>query len=128
MTYKEVFQLAQDKGYKLFFDWKEAMEQGDQDEIFIINPELTLSELTLIQKWLREEHQLDITPKKQVIYPDFPDKRQRGYGGHIDNLKEPTKVLRMEVSTMYLSMGDYFGTTYEEALLNGVHEALKLLS
>jgi hypothetical protein len=55
-TYKEVFQLAEHKGYKLFFDWTNPFEgeEGIHQSIIDTNHERALSELALIQTWLRD--------------------------------------------------------------------------
>jgi hypothetical protein len=97
MTYKEVFQLAQDKGYKgKHIAFPSALISED---------EYCLIYLTLIQKWLRD---------KYMIFVSLDLDRNNSYCFRI-----------MKYNSLYPTL--FFGNTYEEALLNGINEALKLI-
>jgi hypothetical protein len=96
-NYKEVFQLAQDKGYKPAF-FKTENHWQDSPESF---NRMLLLESTLIQKWLRDEQ--DIT-----VLIDY------GFVAKWD----------VQGDVQYTSK-EY--PTYEAALLEGIHQALKLI-
>jgi hypothetical protein len=104
MTYKEVFQSAQDKGYKLYhkpaFLWT---KEGEEHLIRDIEPQL---ELTLIQKWLREKHNISMWA--------FQEKRlDAGFVVYIDGKLKAHNHGRLR--------------TYEDAMLEGIYESLKLI-
>lgn len=104
-NYKEVFQLAQDKGYML------RQESTDNGTI-LYNTEIEkYIELTLIQKWLRDEKGIDIEVKNQYTDP-FQGK---WYYATIFIVRSRTTPPTTQ------------DTTYEQALLQGINEALKLL-
>lgn len=101
MTYKEVFQLAQDKGYsELSYPDFEGYKYENN----------ILLELTLIQKWLRDEHKTEV-----VIFPmQFLPKN---YSVEIGNT----------LTGLQTSHDLKHFNSYEDALLQGISEALKLL-
>ena len=68
--YKTVFQLAQDKGYKIIH--KRVFSTHYSEDEIMLN---VLLELTLIQKWLRDEH--------KIVATSFPIAKDR-YGFSID--------------------------------------------
>jgi hypothetical protein len=108
-TYKEVFQLAQDKGYlpcdRFLNENGFRMPEFETDEVKLI-------ELTLIQKWLRDEHK---------IYFEIDTTR----------IKQDVIVHRVAASRLIAGMvrriTTYKYTSYEQALLEGINEALKLI-
>lgn len=106
MTYKEVFQLAQDKGYKCRMNWQ-IVKQGMTHQIFPVD-ELVIFELTLIQKWLRDEKEIDIEVSNQYTSPVLG----KWYFA---------KVLYMDRRVLMNKR------TYEDALLDGITEALNLI-
>lgn len=103
---KKVIQSAQDKGYTPIlchiakFGGSATLPHTITDEAG------QLCELTLIQKWLREEHKIHI-----ALNMDIDGK-----------FSFNTEGLSWYDSTF---KGQY---SYEEALLNGISEALKLIS
>lgn len=103
-TYKEVFQLAQEKGFELQFTNVDTFEQ-----YFAAPEEWELLELTLIQKWLRDE-------KKIAVIVDLPS---NGYYWILHDLS-------LEQDRM-ISYQKGYSASYEQALLEGINEALKLL-
>lgn len=105
-TYKEVFQLAQDKRYKFYisYEWSEQLIRDKREtELFI--------ELVLIQKWLRDEHKIHV----------FTSPRFDG-----ENWKWNIQEQRHRGLTKPVTSSDK-GFTYEQALLEGINEALKLI-
>jgi hypothetical protein len=99
--YKTVFQLAQEKGYKLRF-------KLDADKIFVEEwAEMYLCELTLIQKWLRAEL------KKLVLVDGGFTSASRFDFTIIDKSGRNTARNTWE--------------TYEAALLEGINSALNLI-
>lgn len=127
ITYKEVFQLAQDKGYRLRkartisndgtikisdYAW------GDEDEVknhirFEEILEDSLIELILIQRWLREKYKIDIT-----ITIRFAE--TYGVFIHKDRVVQREEII---IDVTY----ENHKHLYEYALLTGVQEGLKLL-
>lgn len=99
--YKTVFQLAQDKGYKFYisFEWANQLAADNRETELLV-------ELTLIQKWLRDEHKLFVS----ISYLSglFWLELVRDYN---------TKQL-LPISKFH---------SYESALLEGINEALKLI-
>lgn len=117
MTYKEVFQLAQDKGFVLTIA-KSVGTTGDGK--FVINVadylweyrngeqmESTYIELCLIQKWLREEKSISVVVSDTYVTQDY---------------KVITRMLYSN-ETLFVELF----SSYDEALLNGINEALKLI-
>lgn len=136
-TYKEVFQLAEEKGCEInmvtdgnncvFVDKNATIKAGDtafsgdigfykveRSDVAYANenhwkvtsealPEVVV--LTLIAKWLRDEHR---------IFVEFDLDRKDSYCFRI-----------MHYTTVKADL--YFGDTYEDAYLNGVNYALKLI-
>jgi hypothetical protein len=148
ITYKEVFQLAQDKGYKLLkckhcgnielnclkdgfcqscYPYENATTQWANG----IDTDLLI--LTLIQKWLRDEHKIDATafPIAKGIYGwsiDFQEAMATTYSNdaeycvdqilHSDNRQYSFPDLTEQSAQKW---------SYEQALLEGIAEALKLI-
>ena len=109
-NYKDTFQLAQDKGYEAQFTNVDTSEK-----YFAAPKEWQLLELTLIQKWLRDEYKIMVQPM---------------YVFHrTDEGLPPFNVGKIPNShTSYIATGEnIWCDTYEQALLEGIHEALKLL-
>ena len=102
INYKDVFQLAQSKGYNGVFNMVVN---------FIEREKALLFELTLIQKWLRDEHKIFIQPIVRKNDDDI------FFSGHVE------KVVADEMRLVRHPRGE----SYEEALLNGINEALKLI-
>lgn len=114
-NYKEVFQLAESKGYELrvltnFY----LLFQSDISTIYQknfysedinenTNVEYLFLECCRLQKWLRAEHRIE------VFISNFTGHYKPYYG------KLPALL------------NETFYGTYEDALLNSVHEALKLI-
>lgn len=125
-TYKEVFQLAQEKGYRISFADDvsdvgiikvEDYLWGDEDEAKQTHSiqallEISLIELTLIQKWLRDKHNLAVlvTIPFDVFWRYVID-GINGNGYYTDSDYKDHKEF----------------DTYEQALLEGIYEALKLI-
>lgn len=107
MTYKEVFQLAQEKGYELNFVDAAKMSLYEPLELILDTKNIYLLELTLIQKWLRDEHNLSIIVEDHYSTCDW--------------------VVRVRPSWDMPSENGRLRRTYEEALLEGIAEALKIL-
>jgi hypothetical protein len=101
MDYKKVFELAENKGYP-FFQVKKKMNFKSYKD----NPVWILFELTLIQKWLREEHNIAV--------------EVRWFEGYTAVYK------RMDIQNMSREELPR-RQTYEEALLEGVEKALQLI-
>jgi hypothetical protein len=133
-TYKEVFQLAQDKGYnpikktpftlRCCIDWMDIEVSAGRinadhlpkahDTAKLIleeKEELRLLELTLIQKWLRDEHRINI------IVRYSPQIAQQWF----------TTIISECYSNKPKLKDIWNFTTYEQALLEGINEALKLI-
>lgn len=109
INYKDVFQLAQDKGYKLHDNRPipQALSEETKQKIILL-------ELTLIQKWLRDEHKIFLEISQQQYYA--PNK--------IVFSVNPAKLIAEQMRITTVSPK---AETYEEALLNGINEALKLI-
>ena len=111
MNYKEVFQLAQEKGYKV-----------DVDSLFLVHHSTEdgdtklLLKLTLIQKWLRDEHEI-------IVVPNTFDKGWLEAGKWCYQFSIADKTDSDE--DRWISAKEY--PTWEEALLEGITGALKLL-
>jgi hypothetical protein len=107
ITHYNVFQLAQEKGYNLFHNsallWT---KEGEEHLIRYIEP---LLELTLIQKWLRDEHKIHI-----VIY----HQKVKGVDIYQVNVQLDDERLK------HIGHSE----SYEQALLEGIHEALKFIN
>lgn len=99
MNYKEVFTLAQKKGYEEYYHWQHGAEEILQPNV----EKFQYMELCLIQQWLRDK-------KDKRVLVNHSD--SFGYYYTINNIKPAFEYYQ----------------TYEEPLLNGVHEALKLLA
>lgn len=106
ITGNEVFQLASDKGYNLRYsltDIDQYVAENDKVDYYLF-------ELSLIQKWLRDEHKIDTNPitcwtLNQPGLWYFPNCSTNGEN----------------ISTGFQAM------KYEQALLEGISEALKLI-
>jgi hypothetical protein len=111
-TYKEVFQLAQDKGYKRWFEDNYG-PYGPHDFL----------ELTLIQKWLRDEHKLHIQISVVPASENFPNGR---WGWIIYNMNKIEDLGKgIELYEKHRNCDAII--SHEQALLEGIAEALKLL-
>jgi hypothetical protein len=100
-NYKEVFQLAKDKGYGQYWT--------DDAYTHLADGELNVyQELCCIQKWMRDEHKIVLSVASMNPYFQW-------------FLQDHEK----ETEHSYLKSGSE--STYEEALLQGVLEGLKLL-
>lgn len=98
-NFKEVFEVAEAKGYK--YDWRVA----SNDEFL---------QLSLIQKWLREEKNIAILVINFIkVNYGYKIIRDMNYG------KLP-EIQKCSFSNNW--------ETYEEALLQGINEALKLIN
>lgn len=104
ITYKEVFQLAKDKGSKLRFYAPGLIEVDTENE------DNLLLELTLIQKWLRDEHKL-------YVIVDFPNT--------LHFCRWSIEGESFYTDSRYAKNKDF--ATYEQALLEGIYQALKLI-
>lgn len=106
MNYKKTFELAQEKGYKCKFNWPWIDEHGkshwDLDYFFL--------ECCWCQKWLRDEHDIHVVVNPGFGYPTW-------YIWRISVRDASYNDLVPEDST----------EVYEEALAEGIKEALKLL-
>jgi hypothetical protein len=104
------FNISQDCGYEsngTYFDNSQDYDGckfGYCKEIYLAPTQ------SMLQRWLREKHQIDI-----IILPKLKD-LGKFYGGYIDN----------DVKMIHKSYGSNF-KTYEEALEEGLYEALKLI-
>lgn len=108
MDYKTLFQLAQDKGYQYQFVHPLFTKEHEKTNFLFL-------ELTLIQKWLRDEHKM-----KAIALPySLP-----AAALEISEVTWIWMIHRVKSSTA--TEVKYFDT-YEEALLNGINEALKLI-
>lgn len=101
MNYKEIFQLAQDKGYTSEITWLS----------FPTLEMYHLVELTLIQKWLRDKHKI-------IVDVSF----DKGIGN-----TAPTFYCRIYKGTRDTAKDVPDAAAYEQALLEGIAEALKLI-
>lgn len=98
-NYKDVFQLADDKGFSSCID-----DQRTPDYL----------KLAEVQKWLRDEHKIFLEISQQQYYA--PNK--------IVFSVNPAKLIAEQMRITTVSPK---AETYEEALLNGINEALKLI-
>ena len=124
MNYKILFTFAQDKGYIISFgdtvsdtgiinvndylwgDCEESKKTHSYQEL------LTLSylEMCLIQKWLRDKHNIGVAASQ---FPVYNGKYGYQYG-------------KTSISSGWTPCFEE-GETYEKALSKGIYEALKLL-
>jgi hypothetical protein len=118
MNYKEVFQLAQDKGCYTYSTTlnKNGSNNASLDEelqeiesSYVGNTKELVQQMRImiIQKWLREQHHIDL-----AIRLDYEA------GKYFYDLDAPnwSPIISDELSD-----------TYEQALLEGIAEALKLI-
>lgn len=116
-NYKEVFQLAQDKGFIRPYNFHNYAVTGSKDYT-IADSAISLLWLTLIQRWLRDEHKIFVN-----VFPyDAEDFAKAVYGVNIINI-EWGMYKECHVEKMLRT----YPPSYEEALLNGINEALKLI-
>lgn len=105
-TYKEVFQLAQDKiPTHLLHSLNGLNTVG-----FITDEETELLKIILIQKWLRDEHKLHV-----IVKP-------------YENAYEFALWSTGKINLCDAPVTDGFLDTYEQALLEGINEAMKLIN
>ncbi|HEY9485219.1 MAG TPA: hypothetical protein VIQ04_01130 [Nitrososphaeraceae archaeon] len=124
ITYKEVFKSAEDRGYKAKFVNLLMSEVAVPSKIkpleltLIQNrlrDKMKLLELTLIQKWLRDKQNLHIHIDTTPVFDKTQASKYRAA------VRVPFQPFRWTTGHYYL------GNTYEQALLRGIHEALKLI-
>lgn len=108
MNYKEVFQLAQEKGCP---DWMHKQYDVSLYEYEMEHNNVLLLQLTLIQKWLRDEHNI------QIIITASGKAEEMRYHFIAPVAYLPNKA-RMDVIRK---------DSYEQTLLEGIGETLKLL-
>lgn len=96
--YKEVFQLAKNKGYKLMYPNKSSITGDALDTANFI-------ELSLIQKWLRDSHKMNVI----VINYSIWGIASICSANHSKEIKTPNL------------------NCYEKVLLSGINEALQLI-
>lgn len=102
--YKHVFRYAQTKGYKPTFEWnKETNNILFEEDIRV------LIEVTLIQKWLRDNHSIIAMALPYTVIP-FEEKISFIWMIHRHTSSTATKR---------------YYDSYEEALVEGVGEGLK---
>lgn len=105
ITYKEVFQLAQDKGYKMS-SFHKLLYNNPKSEI-VLNL-CNNADLHNIQKWLRDEHKIFVQIELVTPY----DLKLSVYG----------EGMVLHYATLKFSVEQY-----EHALLEGINEALNLI-
>jgi hypothetical protein len=112
-THKELFQLAQGRGYELNFVDAAKMSLYEPLELIIDAKNIYLLELTLIQKWLRDELKISVLPIDFI-------KTHYGYKIIFQFGKsKPKEIIKCSFGSIWES--------YEAALLEGIAEALKLI-
>jgi hypothetical protein len=105
--YQEVFQLAKKKGYKCMFRT-------------YVRAEFILLELTLIQKWLRDEHNIVIDIDSYDVSDDVERVKDEMWHYSVSVTSPQSRATHNDfVKEGYV--------TYEDGLLEGIYEALKLL-
>jgi hypothetical protein len=120
LSYKEVFQLAQDKGYEIYLpdifsgQYSEGTIREGYSDLRIeaeVKEVENLCELTLIQKWLRDEHK---------IYFEIDTRLINGVITH--------RVCHSRlIAGMIRRITTFENESYELALLHGINGALKLI-
>lgn len=111
-TYKDVMVLAEEKGYKLDF----SVDLVNEDIQFYHNPETSrYIDLCLMQQWLRDDHNIRIGI--DICYGD---------GAYSAKLHTIGANERHPSEFSFKSQCE-FHDTYEQALMEGINEALKLI-
>jgi hypothetical protein len=108
---KEVFQLAQDKGYELVFIDVDKMNIYEPLELVLDSKNCLLLELTLIQKWLRDEFEYNVIVKPTDV--------------NVSVCYYQWEIITTAFEKIITNQIIY--PSYENALPDGIHEALKLL-
>jgi hypothetical protein len=123
-TYKEVFQLAQSKGYDSILCTMARYGGSATLPHNVTDAASELCELALIQKWLRDDKGIYVTTKH------FHDILEGAGENEMDihqTLWEWEVVdTNNDKDWIDFSSGEYHHT-YEESLLEGINEALKLI-
>jgi hypothetical protein len=104
MDFKQFMELAKEK--KAPISISKAIENSDIVKLYL---------LILCQKWLREEHRIFVSVDFESYQPDVPK-----YSADVHNLSSKNMGER-------LLDGFTLCDTYEQALMEGVYESLKLL-
>jgi hypothetical protein len=109
MNFISIYEMAVKRGYLSPYDLM-VTENGTTD----LHPSETviLLELTLIQKWLREEHK---------IYFEIDARQSKN-----DSVIHRVAASR-SIAGMVRRITTFESSVYEDALLNGINEALKLI-
>jgi hypothetical protein len=111
LSYKEVFQLAQSKGYGSVIVCMAKYGGSATLPYVVTNGASELCELTLIQKWLRDEHKIYFEIDAQLI------------GGIITYRACHSRL----IVGMVRRITTFKNSSYETALLHSINEALKLI-
>jgi hypothetical protein len=105
MIYREVFRLAQNKGCPIWWNWPIMADIHPEEHMLLT---FSVMETALILRWLREDKHIDVFARRNVL-----ENGKRvyyyvlaGHPGHGSGLQEYT--------------------TYEEAILEGIKDALNL--
>lgn len=112
---KETALAAKEKG----FDWECMFQTDDKGSIYagyesnnnLDNNRVCLPTQSLLQKWLREKHKIDVIPTMSEF--------SRTYGYKVYYVKDGRTHVNNQMFTKY--------ETYEQALEVGLQEALKLI-
>lgn len=109
VQHKGVFKMYKDEDGHLFQNVGPAYD--------ILNHCSHAPSQSLLQKWLREEHGIDVLPYNKFKRPNsaWAVNVNEGYNTRLDFLPSTNRV------------GDEITGTYEEALEKGLQEALKLI-
>lgn len=108
MTYKEVFQLAQDKGMKT-------------PKVYVNNE---LYCIAYVQKWLRDEHKIHIQNSVVPACEGFPNGRWGWIISNMNKIEDLGKGFELYEKDRNCDAI----ISYEQALLEGIHNALKLIA
>jgi hypothetical protein len=116
-TYKEVFQLAQSKGYDSILCTMARYGGSATLPHNVTDAASELCELTLIQKWLLTNHKI------HICITVVPDNRWGWIHYYLNKIEKFEKGFELyEKDRNYEAIH-----TYEQALLEGINEALKLI-
>jgi predicted transcriptional regulator len=108
ITYKDVFRLAVSNGYSMFFD--DLLEH-----VAYVTARTGVIELSLIQKWLRDTHEIyvQVTPYNGCSI----------YGRNFD-----TEIKWISVKNKTGEEESIKFSTYEQALTEGIYQAIKTIT
>lgn len=103
MTYKDVFELVKDKLPAHLLNSLNGLNTAE----FITDDEAELLKLSLIQKWLRDDKGISVIITDQYVTQDW----------------------FAQVRYLYSMSSEfkYLYSSYEQALLEGINEALKII-